>query len=412
MMHNISGWMRDPARCSAASAGGWRMIRMPIDREWFLHHMTGEILPRWLHKSPRPDGGFEARLGRTWEVQPGGVCTLVSQGRLLYNFAEGWRFTREQAYLEAVSRGADFMMERMADRRHGGWYWSVAWNGAVADASKNTYGHAFAVFGLAHAWAATGRPEVRTAALEGWDAVSRRLRDARGGFCAGMSEDFTEVQPGRSINPIMHLFEALLHGGELMDEPRLHEEAEALASFALGLVDPHRGLIAEVYSDEWKALAAEAGGRFEIGHQFEWAWLLSRAAELGVCPQHLARAERLLDTALECGMDHRNGAIRSVLDPGGSARPGPFVYWVECEALRALLHFAYVRSRNDLLGPAHDLYAFIRTRFLDPLYGGWFEAVDEAGVPVPGPKGHLWKLDYHVVGLCSEAMRVMPPRAF
>ncbi|MGC8667639.1 MAG: AGE family epimerase/isomerase [Chthonomonadales bacterium] len=380
-------------------------------RTWFEHHLTGEILPRWLHKSPAVNGFFEARLDGRWERQSGSVATLVSQGRLLYNFAEGWRQTRQSAYLEAVAKGAAFLVRHMTDRQNGGWYWSVTADGRVADATKNTYGHAFALFGLAHAWDAARQPEVREAALQGWEAVSHHLRDRRGAFCSATSADFGVVQAGRSINPLMHLFEALLAAGDLLGEPQLHREAERLAAFALSLKDARRGLLPETFTDEWEPASASDGGRFEVGHQFEWAWLLSRAAELDVCRPWIAEAEHLVNGALEQGMDSQIGAIRSVLEPDGTARPGPLIYWVQCEALRALIHFATVRARSDLLTPAQHVYAFVRTRFLDPFYGGWFEAVDPADGPVAGPKGHLWKLDYHIVGLCVEAVRLLPPIA-
>ncbi len=51
---------------------------------------------------------------------------------------------------------------------------------------------------------------------------------------------------------------------------------------------------------------------------------------------------------------------------------------------------------------------FVKRSFIDPVFGGWYNHE-------PGPdatdadrrKGDVWKVDYHVVGMCDEALRVL-----
>ena len=122
-----------------------------LDLSWFRQHAAVEVIPRWLAAVDRPDGLFLPRLDRDWRQKPDQVATVVSQGRLVYDFSQGWVLTGDERYLDAVRRGADCLIDRFRDHELGGWYWMVGPDGGVLDPSKDSYGHAFAVFGLAHA---------------------------------------------------------------------------------------------------------------------------------------------------------------------------------------------------------------------------------------------------------------------
>ena len=71
-----------------------------IDFGWFRSHLLDDILPNWLRSSATAEGVFLPRLDRQWRPQAEQVATLVSQCRLLYNFAR----------------------REFVDHEHGGWY--------------------------------------------------------------------------------------------------------------------------------------------------------------------------------------------------------------------------------------------------------------------------------------------------
>jgi mannose/cellobiose epimerase-like protein (N-acyl-D-glucosamine 2-epimerase family) len=58
-----------------------------------------------------------------------------------------------------------------------------------------------------------------------------------------------------------------------------------------------------------------------------------------------------------------------------------------------------MHGREDLWGPFERTMAFCRANLIDPEFGGWYldRSLD---------KGSEWKVDYHVVGLCEEAIRL------
>lgn len=374
-----------------------------IDWSWFRRHAVEEILPRWLEAAATPTGFFAPRLDRTWLPADEQRATLVSQGRLLHNFAQGWRLTDDSRYLDAVQRGGEFMARAFRDREMGGWFWSVDPDGRPLETHKDAYGHAFALFGFAHAYHATKDSTFRQAALDVWSTLRARFQDDGGGFVWRYARDFTGPSAGRSINPAMHTLEALL-AASTCGVADLLAPAEAVAGLAARLLRPD-GLLPEVYSDGWEELAEPDGGVIMLGHQFEWAYLLSAGLEQGLPADLLASADRLLDVAVELAIDQADGGILSRATPDCFVPREGKVYWPQCEALRALLHNAAARGRRDLLPAAGRLLSYIQERFLDHEHGGWFEALDQDGNPTHTTKGHEWKLDYHPVSLCVEAAR-------
>lgn len=371
-------------------------------------HLLDDILPRWLEAAVHPSGLFLPRLDREWRRLDASFGTLVSQSRLLFSFARGFELTDDNRYRDQVAAGADFMLAHFRDIKHGGWQWACAPDGAVVDRTKSCYGHAFAIFGLSHAYAVTGTAALQDAARDTWDVLATHFRDNHGGFVAALSPDLREASAERSQNPIMHLLEALLAAGTVGGMPDMLSHAEGVGRFVLErLLRPDGGL-PEVYDTEWNPLPESQGGRIDIGHAFEWAFLLSEAVAAGLPSEWLSPAERLLRYGLENGFDDELGGIISPAPLSGRCRQRRFGWWEQCEAARALLRFVNTHDAPREHAEAFlSTMTFIDSACIDHEYGGWYS------VPAPAPgsagehKGSEWKADYHVVGLCVEATRAM-----
>jgi mannose/cellobiose epimerase-like protein (N-acyl-D-glucosamine 2-epimerase family) len=375
---------------------------------WFREHLTNDILPRWLTHARTENGLFFPHLGRNWEQRYKDICTLVSQCRLIYNFSVGYRLTGQTEYLEAVNHGADALLRYFRDSEQGGWWYSCNLNGEVLDFQKDLYGHAFAIFGLTHAAIVTDREDLKCEAFDTWETVRSRFRDAHGGFAGKLTRSFAPAPHTPSQNPIMHLFEALLTLDTLDDSGRVRQGGEEVAAFVLNrLIRKSDGILPELFDADWRELSAENGGRIDVGHAFEWAYLLSRAAECNWPQDYLKPAERLLGNGLALGYDATGGGIISPVMPDGRPASPLKGWWEQCEAIRALLHFGVVRGRAEVWEPLEKVIAFARDNFIDEEYGGWFMRPPAAGGGQASfDKGSEWKVDYHVVGMCAEAIRL------
>lgn len=380
--------------------------RPPVDLGWFRHHVLTDILPHWLASAVTDEGLFLPDLDRQWRRLPVFHGTLVSQSRLLYNFAVGYELTGDEAYLRALRGGARFLLDKFRDHDLGGWFFSCGPGGTVVDTTKDSYGHAFVIFGLSHACRVTGDGEYLKAALEAWDVVAHRLTDRHGGLLLRADREFTSGRvpggPGHtaSQNPVMHLFEALLALGDLPGAEHIRDDARRVADFVLTrLVRRQDGALPEYFTHDWGDLPFSHGGKINVGHQFEWAYLLSSAVERGFPQDYLPAATALLEAGLRSGYDPEAGGVLTWATPDGQPLLSAKGWWEQCEATRALMHFAVLRNRPDFWEPCQKTIRFFQSELVDPEYGGWY--ADDSG-----NKGNAWKVDYHVVGMCVEAMRL------
>jgi mannobiose 2-epimerase len=377
------------------------------DRAWARSALK-RLIERWLDFAPSENGFFRVDADRNWKRRGENTGTLVSQTRLVFVFARaierGVFGSRGEPMVEkleaAVASGVRFLLDKFRDKEHGGWFWTVDEAGELLEAKKDLYGHAFVILALA---AASGhaakalREEMDGAAAETIRLVMGEFRDGGGGFVRYRSRDLRrDLDEKRTQNPVMHLFEALCEaaGAEGLNagtRDAARQAAEEVFGFvSQELYDKRRRCIPEYYDREWRPLSEDEGGRVDIGHQFEWSYLL-RVSPMGQPGEAACIMEALLEFGIENGMNKKTGAVKS---NANSADSEPIVWWVQCEAIRAA-SFAG-RACSEAAG---RILSFMREHFWDAECGGFYGSVTPEGRPVNTDKGSVWKAGYHETGM-------------
>ncbi|MFC2156389.1 AGE family epimerase/isomerase [Acidobacteriota bacterium] len=378
-----------------------------IDRSWFERQLH-ELLPLLLRKTETPEGLYFPWFDYNWKRIDREGGTLVSQTRLIYNFAQAYHFTGESKYIEAVEKGARFLIERFRDVKRGGYFYSVTPNGRVLNSHKDSYGHSFVLFGLSHAFRVTGQLEFREEAEETWGVIQERMLDDLGGLHLRMDRDFIPIENRRSQNPLMHLFEALLDLSENEGMKGYINDARRIANFVLNrLVRSNDNLLPEFYDNNWVEASEPDGGNVDVGHAFEWAFLLSRAVDLGFPESYSETAENFLKNGIRMGFDEEGGGIFSPASPDGQSVRKIKGWWEQCEAIRCLLHFLVHRDKGDLLHPLERTICFVQNSMLDHRYKGWYTSLYPGENPARQAKMLPGKVYYHVVGMSVEALRLL-----
>lgn len=382
------------------------------DRVWIRQHLE-ETLGHWLQFAPTATGFFRCDPDRKWQSRGEGFATLVSQSRLVFNFAMGVKMAEEgkisrpdPGEMETAGRnGLEFLLRAFRDRQFGGWVWSVTPEGSLLEDHKDAYGHAFVLLALAWGGRYLSYEALADEAAEAsewtWGVMKDKLADGRGGFRRYMDRTFQEDRDeARSQNPVMHLFEALLAQRDLFGREWAAGAAADVRKFVLdNLFEPVVGCIPEFYNMDWKPLSPAEGGRIDLGHQFEWAFLLTEHEEGGTIPPE---AHMLARFGLVNGFDQDTGGVRPDY---GSDDYEPYVWWTQAEALRALVRLQrYSRDSKRLEEAVFPLANFIALNFVDGEYGGWFGSVRRDGEALGKGKGSPTKVDYHVVGMCAELL--------
>lgn len=380
-----------------------------IDTEWFRRTVMEHNIARWREAAVTDSGFFRTDLDRTWQPAAKQQGTLVSQSRLLFVFATGWELTGDEAYRQIIADGAEFLLRHFRDDIHGGYIWQVGPDGQVQEDYKSSYGHAFVVFGLAWASRATGESRYAEASRRCWEDMKAHLRDEYGGILPQTDRDFSNPTLPNNQNPMMHLFEALLSLHDTTGDADVLADARGVGEFIhTRLFDSEGGFLPEFYDGRWRRLDVADGGKVDVGHQLEWAFLLDWAGRSGLDGEWLANGPRMMEWGLAAGYDREEGGLWSPADYAGQRLHAHLGWWEQCELLRTLMRYAACRGREDLWEPYRQSLAFVRRHFLDADCGGWFQRHTPGEEPSEAQmsKGSNWKVGYHVTGMLREALRI------
>jgi mannose/cellobiose epimerase-like protein (N-acyl-D-glucosamine 2-epimerase family) len=364
-----------------------------------------EALPLWGETGfDRARGSFVERL--TFEGAPlhSAPRRAMVQARQIYVFSHaallGWHPEGKASALEAAHRLID--RYHMADGGHG-WVFSVHPDGAVHDAKRDFYSHAFALFGLAWAYKLAPEPRFLSAALTTLSVLDQHFESPTGGYHSVLPADHGK----REQNPHMHLFEAMLAWFEATGrEMFLARAAELYGMMAARFFQPETGILAEYFDGAWNPRAGIAGRICEPGHHFEWSWLLRRYAALS------GRADSPIALALKTfgdryGFDAEGFVVGELLDDGRVHKSSRRC-WPHTEAIKAEVAAAETGDRAAAARAARTIDRLLAVFLGRPVAGGWIDHVDANGAPIVDamPASTL----YHVFLAAAEADRVWGKR--
>ncbi|MGF9694627.1 AGE family epimerase/isomerase [Rhizobium sp. 0TCS1.26] len=345
---------------------------------------------RWLHEEALPlwrHFGFSGLVGGFCETMDldGQPTSSPRRARVhprqVYCFAEagcrGWSGDWQTASREGLNH---------FDRTYllpDGFYGALATaSGELIDPSFDLYNQAFAI--LAFAYTAKANPD--TTALMA-DRASRMLQALKVSY-SHRELGFEEANPQRlplCSNPHMHLFEASL-ACEVQpgfDSAAWAALSDEIASLCLDrFIDGTNGGLREFFDADWMPFGGPKGRIMEPGHQFEWAWLLTRWAERRGRPDAFAKARRLFEIGETYGIcNERKVAVMalnddfSVADP--IARLWPQTEWIKSAVRLALISEGEQRERY-LASAVRACRAF--DQFLAvPMSGLWRDKMREDG---------------------------------
>lgn len=345
----------------------------------FDRWMRLDALPLWATVGVDADGGFREAIGP--DGAPAGDFRRARvQARQAWVYAvagqAGWPGPWRRLVAEALDRF------EATNRRSDGLYRTrVATDGAVLDDTASLYDQAFALLALAAA-ADSGVDPERMAAR------AHELRAALAGLAlpgGGWREDAGHPH---QANAHMHLFEACLAWEAVEPGGEWTTMADAIAGLARRhFIDPDGGFLREFFAPDWSPAAGEAGRLVEPGHQFEWAWLLTRWGRARGDDWAAATADRLYEAGLR-GVDAARGVAIDELDDELNVRSRRARLWPQTERLKAALIL------GDRVPAAHADEALKGLQlYLQPT-GLWRDKLEPDGrfVEEPAPASSL----YHI----------------
>jgi mannose-6-phosphate isomerase len=364
-----------------------------------LDWLNGSAIPLWFRLGyDRDAGGFFERISLEGTPCKEDNRRARVQPRQIYCFAAAGAHSKSDEWRDVVQDGLSWF-ERVY-RRDDAFFGSVASPaGILIDESFDLYNQAFALFAFANL--AVSVPEQKVAMEERAASLLSALKAEYAHPLGGFEEGGPANLPLCS-NPHMHLFEACLAWEKIASDAApwvlLADEIAQLAMTRF--IDPKSGALREFFDSDWMPFPGEKGRIVEPGHQFEWAWLLTRWGLARNAPSAIATAERLFQIGVDHGIcDERQVAFMGLFDDFSIsdevARLWPQTEWLKAAAL--LAQTSRGERRTYYLRQAAQAGAALRKFLATDIPGLWYDKLSPGGqfVREPAPASSF----YHI--LCS-----------
>jgi mannose-6-phosphate isomerase len=383
---------------------------------WFW----AELLPRWLDRvRDNQSGGVFDTLDENGEPNKLAEKTVLAQARTLFTLSHLAWLSGDPALVDAA-QAQEKVLHRF--RKPDGLYRRALGNtgqptGQPADEIARSYDQTFVILGLAAWHRLSPSPAIEFEMESCWQALSTRLTDPATGLLLeddGVSDPAAVDAPDRAQNPHMHLYEACLHTFEVSRERVWLTRAATVRRTAMQhFHDAETGSVGEWRAPDLQSLDGTRGPRREPGHQYEWAWLLWREAELGGDQALRALAHQLAQFAESHGLASDGpmaGAAFDAVWAQGGVMEDTFLLWPQTEAIK--WYAVRFMAGDDQAGVrARALLCLMFERWFagNPF---WVNQLDAAGSPI-WPET-LTRLFYHLALALTEGARAGlwpgPPR--
>ncbi len=389
---------------------------MPVDTPYrFLEsvekELNGNILPFWTTQVlDNVNGGFIGRMKNDRTVEPDAPKGLVLNVRLLWSYAALYRQYKDARLLDLAFRAHRYVMQKFRDPENDGFYWMLNADGTPLDMKKKLYGQAFVVYALAELYQATGKQEIKTTAINIYDLIESKGRDANyGGYFEAFERNWdpaTDLRLGeldqndkKSMNTHLHILEAYTNLYRIWPDDGLFGRLRELIDiFASKIINSTKLQFQLFFDEDWRVKSDITS----YGHDIEGSWLIDEAA--GVIGEK-AGVEKIV-----------SGMAKKVLtegtdDDGGlfyEGRQGIIIdtdkhWWPQAEAAVGFLNAFEITRQHRYLQAACKSWQFIRQFIVDSKHGEWFWKVNRTGQPAAKEyKVSEWKSPYHNTRACLE----------
>ncbi|TVR52711.1 MAG: N-acyl-D-glucosamine 2-epimerase, partial [Puniceicoccaceae bacterium] len=274
------------------------------------------ILPWWIeHVKDRERGGFFGRVEDDLRVDPEAERGALLSTRVLWAYSAAYRETGDAAHRVMARHALEDLRRVFWDHEHGGLFWSASAAGRVKEDRKQVYLQAFGIYGLSEYYRATGEAEALEEAKALFRVLEERARDHRhGGYFEAFARDWSPLDAEalsvmgsptpKSQNTLLHVMEAYTNLLRAWPDPELRAAQRELIGLMLDRVYHAPGRHLHLFLDaDWTPRSETVS----FGHDIEFAWLVTEAAEVmgeaGLRERARAVCVEIAEAVLEGGVD-------------------------------------------------------------------------------------------------------------
>jgi cellobiose epimerase len=395
-----------------------------MKKETLLHlraeletELAENILDWWMKYSPDMKlGGFHGHIDHKNQVVEGAGKGAVLNARILWTFSAAYRMFNLPDYLDMARRANDYVIRYFTDKKLGGVYWELAPNGSVRSARKQVYATAFAIYGLAEYYMASGDDyPLKKAKGLFRDLEAYALDREYNGYIDALSRDWKVLEDQRlsekdqnekkTMNTHLHILEAYSNLYRIWKDPDLEKALENLIRLFLEkFVDQKRKQLNLFFDERWTLKST----LISYGHDIECSWLLHEAAEILGDKELIEKTSKLavdMARANEAGLAE-NGGLHYEYLPDRDDLDSDKHWWPQAEAMVGYFNAYQLSKDSHFLERSLESWDFIKDQIIDHQLGEWYWSVDSKGKPrTDKEKAGFWKCPYHNGRACLEMIR-------
>ncbi len=357
--------------------------------QWLRTHLFDHVMPFWERH------GFDALGGLNTCISDAGVILstdkwLWSQWRAVWVFSRIYnRIDRDPRWLNYACDIAKFCAQSAWDERAEGWALTVSQTGKILRGNESIYTDAFAVYGLAELYRATGGDWARQLACKTADAALKKLAGPR-----DVIPHFPYPIPrGAKPHGVPMMWSLVLAElGEALADERYLAAARALSvEIFRDFYRRDRDLVFEFVHLDGSPFPGPQGSAVVPGHVIEDLWFQIHVAKL---TGHVAPGPdeifRLMLRHLDVGWDHaQGGGLLLAIDADGGTPVGwnfaeTKLWWPQTEALYATLLGAAQTGQSVFLDWYERLWRLGLDYYVDWENGEWRQKLDRSLQPLQG----------------------------
>ncbi|NOR75008.1 MAG: N-acylglucosamine 2-epimerase [Draconibacterium sp.] len=392
------------------------------------NHLTNELLPFWTTRmKDEQNGGYITHFDEDGKDTGEDEKSLIAQTRCLYTIASAHRAGYgDGEYAELAKHGADFLIDKMWDSEHGGFYWMLDRKGNVKIDQKIIYGHSFAIYSLSEYTLATGDQRGIEYAEKVFDLIQKYCVDTMyGGYWEMFQRDWTLNGSGsaggdrKTLDVHMHLMEAFTTlyecTGKEVHRRKLLEDIDLLnirinhPKYKTGIPQFYKdwSIAPQIKFDiiwGWDRFSEEgekgnATDNTCYGHNAEFAWLLIHSLEiLKIDTKTYAETFKIIfDHTINNGIDYELGGVYVEGPHSGGVSDKEKEFWQQAEVLIGMLDGVILFGDEKYWQAYKNVHRFVFDKVINKKVGEWYALLTRKGEPIWTHMGHSWKINYHTV---------------
>jgi len=378
--------------------------------EEIKEELTGDIIPFWRGLRDNKWGGYfgfmDYDLNVDRKADKGGILT----SRILWFFSNAYKTLGDKELLAEAAHAYAFLTKRCLDKKNGGVYWTVTYDGLPADTMKHTYNQAFAIYALSSYYDVSGDKEALRYALDLYHLIEEKCCDEYG-YLEAFDINFHEISnealsengvlAKKTMNTILHVME----GYTELYRVSLNECVKESLIKIMGIFEKHifnyeLGRQEVFFGEKYNSIL----DLYSYGHDIETSWLLNRTLDIikdeGIKEKLLPVCGIMAEKIYQIAFD--GNSVLNECEKGVNNEHR--VWWIQAESVVGFVN-AYENSKDrKYLQAAEDVWGYIKENLIDKRpQSEWYWEVDPKGKPYPGrPIVEPWKCPYHNGRMCIE----------